>query len=226
MHNTVSIFEDRKRELELYYSIMLDIDSGKPTIKTIDNMAFFKILKSNFILMLYNLIEACVVSGILEIYEELKQDGCSYNDVIDEVKTIWRNRQIANVYQQTAPKATYERKVEEIVEDITNNVPIILTREELRGLGGNLDDKKIMKFCDKHRIRYVNSGGGQNMGLIKQKRNDLAHGDVSFSDCARDFTIKDLYDIKDDVIQFMQSIIDGMQKYYDEHGYRICSGKS
>lgn len=221
MHNTVSIFEDRKRELELYYSIMLDIDRGEPTIQTIDNNAFFKILKSNYILMLYNLIEACVVSGLMEIYEELQRDGCSYNDVIDEIKAIWRNRQIANVYQKTATQVAYERKVEQIIQEIKNRVPIVLTREELRPLGGNLDSKKIMKLCDKHRIRYVNTTEGEKLRIVKQKRNDLAHGTVSFSDCARDFTIEDLNEIKEDVILFMQEILSGMQKYYDEHGYRI-----
>lgn len=221
MHNTVSIFEDRKRELELYYSIMYDIDSGKPTIQTIDNSTFFKILKSNFILMLYNLIEACTVSGILEIYEELHQDGCSYNTVIDEIKNIWRSRQISNVYVQTASKATYDNKVKEIITAITSNVPIVLTREELKTLGGNLDDKKIMALCDKHRIRYVAKGDSQKLRIVRQKRNDLAHGDVSFSDCARDYTLADLDEIKDAVIQFMESIIEGMQKYYNEHGYKI-----
>lgn len=221
MHNTVSIFEDRKRELELYYSIMLDLDNGKPTIKTLDNSTFFKILKSNYILMLYNLIEACVVSGIMEIYEELQRDGCTYNDVIDEIKAIWRNRQIANVYQRTATQATYEHKVEEIIRDITNSVPIVLTQQELRSLGGNLDSSKIIKLCDRHRIRYVNSTNGEKLKIVKSKRNDLAHGAVSFSDCARDFTLQDLNDIKDDVIVFMQSILEGMKKYYDERGYRI-----
>lgn len=221
MHNTVDIFEDRKRELELYYSIMFDIDNGKPTIQTIDNAAFFKILKSNFILMLYNLIESCIVSGIMEIYDELKQDGCSYNMVIDEIKTIWRRRQIANVYQQTASKATYEHKVKQMIEDIMNNVPITLTRDELKTAGGNLDDTRIMKLCDSHKIRYVTRCKSEKLQVVRQKRNDLAHGDVSFSDCARDFTLTDLHDIKDNVIQFLQDILNGMQKYYDERGYKI-----
>ena len=221
MHNTISIFEDRKRELELYYSIMYDIDNGKPTIQTIDNSTFFKILKSNFILMLYNLIEACTVSGILEIYEELQQDGCSYNAVIDEIQNIWRSRQISNVYVQTASKATYDNKVKEIISSITSNVPIVLTREELKSFGGNLDDRRIMALCDKHKIRSGAKGDSQKLRIVRQKRNDLAHGDVSFSDCARDYTLSDLYEIKDAVVEFMQSIIDGMQKYYADHGYRI-----
>ena len=32
-------------------------------------------MKSNLLLMLYNLVEACVVSGMMEIYEDLKNDA-------------------------------------------------------------------------------------------------------------------------------------------------------
>ena len=73
MNNTFSLFEGRRSEIEFYYSILLDIENNTGKIQTIDNSKFFRILKSNFLLMLYNLIEACVVSGMLEIYESLKK---------------------------------------------------------------------------------------------------------------------------------------------------------
>lgn len=222
MYNTNSLFEERKKELEFYYSILLDIDSGKPNIRTIDNSAFFKILKSNFILMLYNLIESCVVSGIMEIYDELKRDECSYDEVIEEIKAIWRNRQIDDAYSsRQAKQSTYEKKVEQIISAISSKTPIILTRVELKSISGNLDANRIKKICDKHRIRYVVEGDTDNLLTVKQKRNSLAHGDVSFSDCARDLTMVELEKMKDDVLVFMQNILDGMKKYYDSHGYKI-----
>lgn len=57
--------------------------------------------------------------------------------------------------------------------------------------------------------------GGLTKGL-KKKRNSLAHGDESFSRCARDLTLTDLETIKDTVIQFIQEILTGMEKYCDE----------
>ena len=221
MYNTLSIFEERKRELELYYSIMLDIDNDSPKIQTIDNSAFFKILKSNFILMLYNLIEACIVSGILEIYEELKQDGCSYYDVIEEIRKLWRNRQVSNVYAPTSKRQTYEKKVNDIIKTITDKVPITLNREELKSVGGNLDDKAIMSICDKHRIRYVVDDSSEKLRTVRIRRNSLSHGNMSFSDCGRDFTLGDLREIQDSVIKFMQSILDGMKAYYESHGFKV-----
>ena len=37
MQNTLSIFSDRNQEIELYFSVMVDINNGKPNINTAIN---------------------------------------------------------------------------------------------------------------------------------------------------------------------------------------------
>ena len=54
---------------------------------------------------------------------------------------------------------------------------------------------------------------------VKSKRNSLAHGDESFSHCARDLTVSDLESIKDTVLLFIREILDGMDLYFDEKQY-------
>ena len=49
MQNTLSIFADRKQEIEFYFSVMVEIDNGNPNIQTVDNTRFYKIMKSNFL---------------------------------------------------------------------------------------------------------------------------------------------------------------------------------
>lgn len=219
MLDTFSVFEDRKEELELYYSIMLDLEHNSPNIKTLNNSRFFKILKSNYILMLYNLVEACTVSGIYEIYESLKNDCCTYDDVIDEIKDIWAKYQVACIYGPTTGRSTYENKARQIADDIIQRRSIILNKSSLK-INGNLDAKIIKDLCDKHRIRYVAKDRTASLKHVKDKRNSLAHGDVSFSECARDLTLSDLEKIKETVTEFMQGILDGMKNYYDNKGYR------
>ncbi len=218
MLNTINIFEDRKREIEFYYSILVEIENGSDKIRTIDNNRFFKICKSNFILMLYNLVEACTVNGMMEIYQNLKADACTYNDVIDEIKNIWSKNKVSEIYGPTTPQITYENRVKDIINDITTNNPIVLNKSSL-GISGNLDARKIKSICDTHKIRYVLENDGASLKQIKDKRNDLAHGDVSFSNCARDLTINDLNDIKDEVFLFLSGILEGMKKYHDEKLY-------
>ena len=219
MQNTKAIYEDRKKEIEFYYSIMLELSIGKPTIQTIDNSRFFKILKSNFLLMLYNIVEACTISGFLEIYDMLKSEACTYIDVIDEISAIWVHTQIEQIYGPTTLQSTYEARVQRIINNITEKNPIELTRDSLK-VSGNLDAKKIKFLCDKHGIRYKIKGNGESLYLVKEKRNSLGHGDVSFTECARDITISDLDTIKDEVLSFLRDILDGMQDYCENKGYR------
>lgn len=219
MQNTMDIFYDRKKEIEFYFSILIDIYNGNSAMHTIDNSRFCKIMKSNFILMLYNMIEACVVSGMMEIYENLKNDNCSYNQVIHEIQDIWSKCKINEIYGKATGKAAYENRVQQIIQDITTNSPIILSKDAL-GISGNLDAKKIKSICDKHKIRYCLEASGESLEKIKRKRNSLAHGDVSFSECARDIPVSDLEDIKNEVIKFLTGILNGMKNYYDNKLYK------
>ena len=88
------VLDDRKSEIEFYYSVMVDFDNNTNVLQTVDNQRFFRIMKSNFLLMLYNLVEATFTTGMLEIYDQLKSDECSYANVIDEIQNIWRDYKI------------------------------------------------------------------------------------------------------------------------------------
>ena len=217
MNNTLALYDDRKNEIEFYYSIMLEIETDSKKICTVDNAKFLRILKSNFLLMLYNLVEACTVSGMMEIYENLKNNANSYLDLISELRAIWSNHEIGKIYSNEAGRASYEKRVQDIIEQVISNQPIVLGRDAL-GISGNLDAKVIKRLCDKHRIRYVASDDGC-LRTVKDKRNNLAHGDESFGDCARDMTLTDLEHIKDEVCTFIKNILDGMKDYYDNKQY-------
>lgn len=219
MINTHTVFDDRKQEIEFYYSIMIDIDDEtKQTVNTVDNQRFFRIMKSNFILMLYNLVEATFTTGMLEIYDKLKHENCSYNAVIEEIQNIWRDFKVKEIYKPESGLTTYTNRVRNIVLDITQNTPVILSKGML-GISGNLNAKRIKDICDKHRIRYNVTDDRLILDTVKNKRNSLAHGSESFSRCARDLTLSDLETIKDTVILFISEIITGMEKYYNEKQY-------
>ncbi|MDF9407039.1 MAE_28990/MAE_18760 family HEPN-like nuclease [Pelotomaculum isophthalicicum JI] len=117
-------------------------------------------------------------------------------------------------------RSAYENRIQLIIESIITNSPIVLTKKTL-DISGNLDAKKIKAICDKHRIRYTLQNKGVSLEKVKNFRNDLAHGDVSFSECARDLTIDDLETIKDEVLIFLDDILQGMKRYYDGKLYKI-----
>ena len=219
MTNTIEIFEDRKSEIEFYYSVIVDYEEkGKVVINTIDNTKFFRIMKSNFILMLYNLVESSISNGLEEIYENVKSDNCKYEDLVEEIQNIWRDFKISEIYKPESLLKTYTNKVKYIVDSITSGVPIVL-HKGMYGINGNLNAKKIKEICYKHRIRCNVIDDKQILDNVRIKRNALAHGDDSFSKCARDLTVSDLENIKDTIIIFIKGILNGMQKYCDEKEY-------
>ena len=216
---THTVFDERRTEIAFYYSVMVAIDNstGK-VLLTSDNQLFFRIMKSNFLLMLYNLVEATFTTGMLEIYDQLKQENCSYESVIDEIQTIWRDYKVKEVYKPESGLNIYTKRVHEIVNDITQNVPLSLSKGML-GINGNLNAKQIKNICDKHKIRYRVTDDKLVLDCVKKKRNSLAHGDESFSRCARDLTLADLESIKNAVLLFISEILDGMDKYCADKQY-------
>ena len=203
---------------------MVDIDTGaKKTIDTIDDRLFFRIMKSNFLLMLYNIVEATVSTGMLEVYEHLKNDECTYSSLITALQNIWRDYKVKEVYDSSYELKAYTKRVETIVNNIIDETPLIFNKNMLN-INGNLNAKRIKSICDKHCIRYTVIDDDMKLENIRKKRNSLAHGDESFSNCARDITVSDLENIKDTVFSFLNGIIEGMKNYCDEKQYlKACN---
>ncbi|MBA3924663.1 MAG: hypothetical protein H0X31_24350 [Nostocaceae cyanobacterium] len=77
-------------------------------------------------------------------------------------------------------------------------------------------------MCKDHGIVYSiddSCKGGIVLDDVKEKRNYLAHGTISFVECGRDYSIDELVSIKDQTITFLYGILTGMKVYYDEKKY-------
>lgn len=224
MQATIDMFEERKLEIELYYSALKELYNFK-VIESGDRLflkdSFLKMLKSNAILMIYNLVESTVMNGILEIYEDLHKSGMTYKMVRSEIQEIWFSYKFNQVYDKNSHFNSYKRKAVEIINFILEETPLKLDRKAT-DISGNLDADKIRQICHEHGILYrlePKSRGGVSLKDVKDMRNNLAHGTISFVECGRDYTIDDLDKIKQETISFLNSILDGMNVYYNEKLY-------
>lgn len=226
MNRTIMLFEERKTEIEFYYSILQELDSSHSRLDTIDNARFERILKSNFFLMLYNLIEACITTGFIEIYEAIERNGNTYADLIAEFQRIWSDFKVSEPSENTANQGTYKRVVRNILNDVLENRPlefdtsdqIKFTKNILR-ISGNLDARVIRELLSDHNITFTDQADKPKMLIVKRKRNQLAHGEESFGDSARDYTVSDLEEFKDEVLNFIKTVLDTMKEYFDNKRY-------
>jgi hypothetical protein len=98
---------------------------------------------------------------------------------------------------------------------------IELNRKAL-SFDGNLDADEIRKVCSGHGINFNPDStckGGERLKDVKTKRNELAHGTLSFAECGREYSLKDLTEIKDQTYVFLTGLLDGMNDYYENDGY-------
>jgi len=226
---TKTLFNGRKDEIEFYFEILSDIikpeavtDRQKAEIKTKDNGRFIRISKSNFLVMLYNLIESCVKSGFEEIYEVLKSENISYVQASYALRDIWSNHEISKAHQSTANRETYGKRVKNILDHVISNAPVALSKKVIETMAsGNLDARKIRELLEKHDIGFTetHNGGKPHMLTVKNKRNSLAHGEESFDEAARDLTIEDLEKIKNEVLVFIEDALSGIETYYNDRLY-------
>ncbi|MDY6993463.1 MAG: MAE_28990/MAE_18760 family HEPN-like nuclease [Pseudomonadota bacterium] len=62
--------------------------------------------------------------------------------------------------------------------------------------------------------------GGSKLLTVKTQRNQLAHGNISFSECGRDHTFIELNNIKNEVINYLEDILNNIENYIDNKAYK------
>lgn len=214
MQLTITLFYERKEDIDYYFNF-IEVQAQNESVDD----KLIKIMKSNIILMLYNIIEASISQGFVEIFEKINTEELSYNSFIDELKKIWAYNQVSKIYGPETNKSTYQKKVKQMIETVLIENPITLDRDIL-DFEGNLDARKILHLCNNYKIRHQARDRDGCLYKVKTKRNSLAHGDDSFSQCVRDISLSELKLIKNTVFTFLENILNGMNDYYNNCRYK------
>jgi hypothetical protein len=215
-------FAERSREVSKYFIFLKNLEQGSTKlsmnsksdnskIKTIDP-ELLKTLKASGFLLLYNLVEATMKNIIEAIFDELKNEGISYDQIRPELKKV-------------VLKNLKKRNPEKIFLSITEiSVDIITAGFNKKDLfSGNLDGRKIkeiaIEYGFSHLTDHSKTGSGNDLLTIKTNRNHLAHGDNSFAEIGRDKTTDELLEIKNKVIRYLKQILENIEVYLDNKDY-------
>lgn len=185
--------------------------------------ALINILKSNVSLMVYNIIEYTVTNLIDSIYDEIRVNHLSYIDVNDSIRCLWRKTILKSVNDPNANFSTFLKKNEEIISAILcNNELNMYAKNTLPG--GNLDGISIKETFESHGIQVRTNSRNYRPDIlvgIKENRNNLAHGSVSFVEAMREDSIDDIKANETLVIGFLEELIETVSTYIEEQKYKI-----
>ena len=176
-----------------------------------------KIMKSNSILMLYNLVESTIRVSMLEYYSSLNDKQLSFSQAIESIQKLW----VKNYLSQINSNELNQKVFNMILNVIDDNYCVEIEKESFH-LSGNADVKEIKNILETHGITYDNDSFrdyGGALYTIKNRRNYLAHGNISFEDNGKEFSIQGIIELKDKTYRCLDYFIDLINSAIHDHKF-------
>lgn len=228
---TRDVVKERKIEIERQLSFIKKAIETKSTSLTfteesgnvdLSNLVSFdrgliKTLSASTYLLLYNLIECSMTNAIDCIHEHIRKEKTSFHDLTQKMQKIaLKNfRNALNKEDHVLSQSSIEHAI------------VWLGYDGEKIFSGNIDARKVKEMATKYGFviseeAIQRSRGGSSLMRIKSKRNELAHGKVSFEECGQECSIDELYDMYDQAIIFVDGILDAIEHYLNERLYLKC----
>jgi hypothetical protein len=219
MKDFIRVFQERKEEIDLYFEFLEDLMVKNATLSFPNNtkknldLALPRILRANGFLLIYNVVESCISLGIEAIYLDIISKGIDYHSI-----TLNIQREIIGNVKQNISTNSFIDTVKDISIDIISQHP-------KKMFSGNVDAQKIRDIANRYGFSYTTNArvtkNGANLVTIKNRRNALAHGHISFQECGKEYPIQQLIEIKDEVLQYLKEILHNIEQYLLNEAYRI-----
>lgn len=232
-------FQERLAEVEAYLDFLSTMEAqarrGPPRIEGAEHPITTqqqRILYSSVYLQLYNLVEATMSRCIEAVAEAAKSNGrWKPSDLSDSLRREW-----VRVTARTHVELTPEHRLEStllLCDHLVASLPISSFNID-KGGGGNWDDSAIEAFISRRlgfqltvsqpvysAIKQPFRDDLGPLALVKELRNRLAHGSISFVQCADDVTVGRLIDLKDRTVNYLREVVDCFTRYVENFGYLL-----
>jgi hypothetical protein len=181
-----------------------------------DYVEITAILKSSFILLLYNLIESTTCSCLEKIHQE---SSCyEYSCLSDKIRSVCEKYYFWKVENEKRKNSIQEK----LNSGEFRMPPFRNYRKKLKGkaISGNIGAEKLKEIAQSYGVDLVDLVLYENdIFMVLTKRNDLAHGKYSFQGSCRQLTFRTISSIKDSVIAAMQELVESTIYFLDQKQY-------
>ncbi len=213
----------RVEEIDSVINLLQLMESGQLECKSgaIDFTTVKTSIKAGIVLMLYNAVESTVTKCLQRIHEILINQGLLFDDCNDNLKQL-----VAVYYENAKTKATdihnRAQYILKFYEYIAGNRGFGLTYQQMSRFyslySGNLDSREIISVLEKYGIGFQEHA--PELKTIKNRRNQLAHGELSFEEVGRELSLQQLEHMKEQTFTYLEKLIDEIKKYIEDRQYK------
>lgn len=176
-----------------------------------------KTLKASAYLMLYNLVEASMTNAIDAIHQHIANERVGFDELKEDVRRI-AIKGFKKTSSSEIPSELLDAKIP------ISSALIWLGFDKKDLFSGNLDGRLIKDTAKEYGFQLAEhdksaSRDGSGLLSVKTKRNELAHGGISFEDCGQDVSVDELFIIFGEIKIFIKAVLDGISEYLSGGGY-------
>ena len=220
----VNSFEERLTEVEAYLDFLGVVErcaqAGPPRLAGAEHPITAqqqKILYSGVYLQLYNLVESTMTKCVDAVAKAATDAGSWVpGDLCESLRKEWV-RVVARTHVDLTPDNRLASALD-LCKRLVEVHPLAVFKIE-KGGGGNWDDDAIETISDRLGFQLTVSpevyrGIKQRikddlgpLALVKDLRNRLAHGSISFTQCAEDVSVDELIELKNKTATYLKEVV-------------------
>ncbi|WP_104403486.1 MAE_28990/MAE_18760 family HEPN-like nuclease [Vibrio penaeicida] len=206
MYTVKDDFDEKRIEA----SILLD--HIKELSEKAGNVNKVAIIKSAFMVLLYNAIESTTVLVLERVHEKVSRH--KYDELSDPLKKMF-----VECYLFNEGKRKQQLNLNSIVDNSLNFPTFEELTKKVNLFSGNLDARELTKILSRYGIGKITSVNKEKLLIVKNKRNQIAHGEVMFKECCRNSTHDELTIIQNAVFDSLDQMISLTERYFDNCKY-------
>jgi hypothetical protein len=228
MQNARDVYETRVEEINIYFEFLFSVidsraqlscelsyspgEEPQRELRRIQS-SVIDTLKANGFLLLYNLVEATVRKALHGIRADIERQGHHYDDLHSKLR-----KHVADLLKDQMVRTTLCQSTHPVSKAILD-----AGFDAGRLFGGNIHHETLKSLAKKFGFSVDTdislTNGGKRLTDVKDRRNQLAHGELSFLECGRDTAIDEILEIKEEVISYLAQILDNIDIYLKSKGY-------
>jgi hypothetical protein len=237
MSQLQDFFDERRDEVGAYMDFLVAVNtqaqSGAPRFDGMPESITpqqQKLLYASVYLQLYNLVEATMTLCVESVAKAASRDSkWKPDDLSEPLRREW-----VRATARTHVDLSYANRLEAAIKAVDNVVgsqPVGSSFSIDKGGGGNWDDEAIEKMsgrlgCDLKVSAAVRTSVKRPikddlgpLALVKARRNELAHGSMSFTESAAEVSVSDLQHLADAVLGYLGEVVKQFDAYVDSYEY-------
>jgi hypothetical protein len=214
-------YEERARDINELLSLASSLDGQAQQLDQheqsdeIESITLrVNVLKSSVHMMLYNQVENTARGCIESIYDHLQDNNVSYSSLRERFQVNILHRIISD---NETGKSLYQK----IGSDISKKI-ISASLNIRKEFNGNVCKPVLHKITQAYGINVANSPecrNGVDLDLLKDIRNELAHGSTSFSRKGQLDPLEEVKMRSDRIDLYLRLLITSTEEYIASNGY-------